>query len=315
MITPVVAAVLRDRRGRVLLAQRPEGKHLAGAWEFPGGKLDPDELPAAGLARELTEELGIEVIGSKPLLSLTHHYEDRSIRLLLREVIAWEGEPVGREGQALVWVSLAEARALRMPEADRPLLIALALDARCVISPDPAEFADIEAFVSEWEACLRAGFGWIRLQARSLSRSELRPLARRCGELARRYGACWMLEAEPELAEELGADGVHLSRECLHDCRVRPLSQARIVTAACRTAPDLALAGRLGLDLVTLWPRSGGESSGRLLSPLDWTAFEQLCADSPLPVLLPGGLDREHLSRARAAGAFGVCGSYRFANE
>lgn len=314
MITPVVAAVLRDSHGRVLLAQRPEGKHLAGAWEFPGGKLDPDESPAAGLARELTEELGIEVIGSKPLLSLTHHYEDRSIRLLLREVSTWEGDPVGREGQALAWVSLAEARALPMPEADRPLLRALALDARCAISPDPAEFADTAAFVHDWETRLQAGFGWVQLQARSLSHSELRPLAQRCGELARHYGACWMLDAEPALAEELGADGVHLSRERLHSCRVRPLAQARIVTAACRTAADLALAGRLGLDLVMLWPEPGSGSSGQRLSPLDSTGFEQLCAGSPLPVLVPGGLGPEDLARARAAGAFGVAGVCRLAN-
>ncbi|MEE4638402.1 MAG: Nudix family hydrolase [Wenzhouxiangella sp.] len=312
MITPVVAGVLRDRRGRVLLAQRPKGKHLAGTWEFPGGKLNPGESPAAGLARELTEELGIKVIGSEPLLSLTHHYADRSVRLLLREVGAWEGQPVGLESQALAWVSLGEAEALPMPEADRPMLTALALDARCAISPDPAELADIDAFVQSWEASLEAGFGWVRLRAPSLSAGQFRSLALRCGELARRYGATWMLETDPEVAEQLGADGVHLSRDRLHSCRVRPLGPKRIVTADCQNARDLSLAGRLGLDLVTLTPQPMVESGSSVpRPPLDWAVLEEMCADSPLPVLALSDLTAEHLARARAAGAFGVAGTAR----
>ncbi|NDY96681.1 Nudix family hydrolase [Wenzhouxiangella limi] len=308
----VVAAVLRDGQGRLLLAQRPAGKHLAGRWEFPGGKLEPDESPAEGLVRELAEELGIGITRSRPLLSLTHHYEDRCIRLLLREVGAWEGVPTGLEGQALAWVSLEQAGTLPMPAADRPMLKALALDPRYAISPDPAAFADTESFLSDWESRLQAGYGWVQLRANSLTASELRPLALCCGALARRYRARWMLNAEPTLAEAVGADGVHLSLERLRACRARPLPADRIVTASCQTAEDLRLAGRLGLDLVTLSPVASigpGRSSG---PQLDWSGFERLCADSPLPVLALGGVGPDDLPRARAAGGFGVAGTSRF---
>ncbi len=312
-MTPVVAAVLRDDRGRVLLARRPEGKHLAGTWEFPGGKLESDESPAAGLARELAEELGIEVAGSEPLLTLTHHYQDRCVRLLLREVRAWDGQLVGREGQALAWVSLAEARALPMPPADRPMLTALGLDPRCAISPDPAVFGDQASFLRDWKGRLECGFGWIQLRARSLTDAQLRPLAARCAALARDYGACWTLEAEPTLAEALGADGVHLGHEQLRACRVRPLAADRIVTASCQTAADLTLAGRLGLDLVMLSPGCAGRSPAASRPQPDWAGFERLCADSPLPVLATGGVGPGDLSQARAAGAFGVAGTAQFA--
>ncbi|MFW5815551.1 MAG: Nudix family hydrolase [Wenzhouxiangella sp.] len=309
----VVAAVLRDDRGRLLLAQRPAGKHLAGTWEFPGGKLEADESPAAGMARELLEELGIERACSTPLLTLTHHYGDRCVQLFLREVSTWQGVPSGLEGQALKWVGLEDAGSLPMPAADRPMLKALALDARCAISPDPAAYPDSESFLQGWEAGLKAGFRWIQLRAPALSEAQLRPLAARCADLARRYRARWTLAAEPELAQALGADGVHLSRARLHRCRARPLSQDALVTASCQDADDLALAGRLGLDLVMVSPVCPDTSPGPSRPRLDWTAVRRLCAHSPLPVMACGELGPEDLPRARAAGAFGVAGSFAWA--
>lgn len=313
MTVAVVAAVLRDDRGRLLLAQRPAGKHLAGTWEFPGGKLEADESPAAGLARELLEELGIELACSQPLLTLTHHYDDRCVRLFLREAVAWQGVPAGLEGQALKWVALADAGALPMPPADRPMLKALALDGRCAISPDPGSYSDAESFLRGWEASLKAGFGWVQLHAPALPEAQLRSLAARCGQLARRYRARWTLAAEPALAQAVGADGVHLDHEGLRRCRARPLAQDLIVTASCQHAADLALAGRLGLDLVMVSPLRPGTSPVQARPRLDWTAVERLCADSPLPVLACGELKPEDLPRARAAGAFGVAGPFAWA--
>ncbi|MFP4207181.1 MAG: Nudix family hydrolase [Wenzhouxiangella sp.] len=310
MIIPVVAAVLRDDRGRVLLAQRPVGKHLAGTWEFPGGKLEPDESPEQGLVRELAEELAIAVEQSEPLLSLTHHYPGRSVRLLLREVSAWQGRPVGREGQALAWVSLAEAQRLPMPPADRPMLKALALDPRLSISPDPSGFAAPDAFLDDWRARLEAGFGWLGLPAGGPATAGLHSLIERCCTLAHEFGArCSLLAPPRDLATALPAYGIHLDTDQLRACRRRPLAADRLVTADCETAEDLALAGRLGLDLVMVGPICSPLSDPL---PLGWSGLEECCADSPLPVLATGGLGPEDLAQARRAGAFGVAGSDRF---
>ena len=100
----VAAGVLIDTDGRLLLTQRPAGTHLAGLWEFPGGKLEPGESPYEALVRELHEEIGITVTHAKPLLQLPWHYGDRLLLLDTWRIGAWLGTPRSMEGQALQWL-------------------------------------------------------------------------------------------------------------------------------------------------------------------------------------------------------------------
>jgi len=124
----VVAAALIDVDGRVLVAQRPAGKHLAGTWEFPGGKIEPGETPETALVRELREELGIDTATSclAPAGFASHAYAEFHLILLLFGCRKWTGTPRGREGQAVRWVRAPELFSLDMPPADRPLLGLLA---------------------------------------------------------------------------------------------------------------------------------------------------------------------------------------------
>jgi len=124
-IIHVVAAALVDGDGRVLLAQRPEGKSLAGLWEFPGGKLEAGESPEAALARELDEELGITAPDLAPFTFVSFAYPDFHLVMLLYWCRAWSGVPHGRDGQALRWETPAAMAGLPMPPADVPLVAAL----------------------------------------------------------------------------------------------------------------------------------------------------------------------------------------------
>ena len=126
----VVAGVLSDAKGRVLIAQRPRGTHLAGGWEFPGGKLQAGEERAVGLARELREEIGVEVRHCRPLLRLHHEYPDRDIDLDVWRVDTFSGEPQGLDGQALRWCSLADLPRAQLLPADVPVITALRLPER-----------------------------------------------------------------------------------------------------------------------------------------------------------------------------------------
>lgn len=123
----VVAVALIDTDGRVLLAQRPEGKSLAGLWEFPGGKVETGENPEECLIRELNEELGITVSKAclAPLSFASHGYHDFHLLMPLYVCRRWEGQVHGREGQALEWVRPAKLRTYPMPPADEPLVAAL----------------------------------------------------------------------------------------------------------------------------------------------------------------------------------------------
>jgi 8-oxo-dGTP diphosphatase len=124
-VTLVVAAAIFDATGRVLIAERPAGKHMAGRWEFPGGKVAPGESEAAALARELEEELGIRCLHAHPMMRLTHRYPDRAVELSLWVVERYRGEPQGLDGQRLKWVERARLEAEDILEADRPFVAAL----------------------------------------------------------------------------------------------------------------------------------------------------------------------------------------------
>jgi 8-oxo-dGTP diphosphatase len=122
----VVAAALYDPAGRVLIAQRPAGKPLAGRWEFPGGKVASGESEPAALARELREELGIVMRAARPFMRLTHAYADREVELSLWIVERFSGTPRALDGQQLKWVAPAQLSHEDILEADRPFVAALA---------------------------------------------------------------------------------------------------------------------------------------------------------------------------------------------
>ncbi len=126
----VMAGVLRDDDGRVLLAQRPAGKHLAGMWEFPGGKIEPGETPAAALTRELEEEIGVLVRRATPLIQARHEATGHALLLDAWVVEQWQGEPRSLEGQALQWLLPTQIDPAILTPADGPILQALLHDER-----------------------------------------------------------------------------------------------------------------------------------------------------------------------------------------
>ncbi len=126
-IVLVAACALVDADGRVLIAQRPAGKSMAGLWEFPGGKIEDGETPEAALVRELHEELGIGTWTSclAPLTFASHAYDTFHLLMPLFVCRKWQGRPAGREAQSLAWVRPARLRDYRMPPADIPLVAAI----------------------------------------------------------------------------------------------------------------------------------------------------------------------------------------------
>ncbi len=118
-----VGVILREQQ--VLLALRQAKQHQGGKWEFPGGKIEPGETTAAALARELKEELGIQVTQSEPLLTLNYSYPERDVELDIWLVTDFTGEPKGLEGQPLQWVAVAELGQITFPDANKPIVARL----------------------------------------------------------------------------------------------------------------------------------------------------------------------------------------------
>ena len=303
----VVAGILRDAHGRILLAQRPAGKHLAGLWEFPGGKCEPGESPEDALRRELREEVGVVIGALEKLIAVPWRYPQKSIVLDVYAVTAFAGAVHGREGQALRWVTLDEIAAMPMPPADRPVITALRLPPHYVITPEPD---DESGFLRCLQSVLNAGEKCIQLRSKRLPPTHWRALACAARELVRAAGADLLLNGQVELARELGL-GVHMPAAELMQLHKRPLDEGTWVAASCHDDRELAHAAVVGVDFVVLGPVRH-TSSHPNADPLGWRHFAELCARAPFPVYALGGLDTTDIADARVAGAHGIAGISAF---
>ncbi len=223
----VMAAVITDARGRILLARRTEGRDLAGCWEFPGGKREPGESPEDALVRELHEELGIEARVGDPVISVPQQYPDKRLCLDVRHVANWTGTPRGHEGQALAWVAPDKLMRYDMPPADRPVVAALRQPDRYLVTPEPEDEAD---WLAALERALAQGVCRVQVRARSLQGEAWRALARQAVACCRKAGAEVLLNGDVALASELRV-GVHLRADQLAMLAERPLPAGQPVGA------------------------------------------------------------------------------------
>jgi 8-oxo-dGTP diphosphatase len=305
----VVAGILRDGEGRILLAQRPAGTHLAGTWEFPGGKIETGESAEAALRRELHEELGVDIGGVEPLISVPWRYPQKSVVLHAFSVVDFRGEAHGRERQKLRWVLPGDALGISMPPPDWPILSALRLPPYYAITPEPG--ADTGAFLAELDRVLANGVSLIQLRAKHLADDRLHSLATAALRRTKRAGAALLLNGHIGLARQLDVDGVHLPAVELMRLNARPLERTQWVGASCHDAHELAHAAAIGVDFAVLGPVQS-TSSHMGATPLGWRRFREFCAIAPLPVYALGGMGRDDLQTARAAGAQGIAGISAF---
>ncbi len=304
----MAAAVIVDARGRVLIARRPARAHQGGRWEFPGGKLEAGETPPQALARELDEELGIQIQRPRPLIRLRHDYPERSVLLDVWRVAAWRGEAHGREGQPLRWVAPDELPGYRFPAANEPIVTAARLPDHYVITPEPQ---DRQVFLQRLEAVLAAGARLLQLRAPALPPAEYRDLAQQVLARVRAHGARLLLNAEPALLNEVAADGLHLPARRLLALEARPIGRELWLAASCHNQAELRQALKLGVDFAVLSPlRPTASHPGTAV--LGWQGFASLVADLPLPVFALGGLSAADKNAAFIHGAQGVAGISAF---
>lgn len=301
----VVAGVLSDAQGRVLLAQRPSGKHAAGLWEFPGGKVEPGETAPVALHRELHEELGIEIGAVEPLIGIPWDFGQKSIFLDVYRVLDFAGVPQGCEGQALTWRRIDELTGMAMPPPDLPVVNALRLPSHYAITPEPG--GDDAEFLARIDRALAGGARLLQLRAKTVSRERLLILAEAAFARTHQARAALLINADASIASELDLDGIQLSAAALMRLKDRPLPRDRWVAASCHDARELAHAAAIGVDFAVLGPVLP-TSSHPGTPPIGWQRFAELCAESPLPIYALGGLNPSDDQTARSHGAQGIAG-------
>ena len=296
----VVAGVIRDARGRILLARRTEGRDLAGLWEFPGGKVEAGESPEQALVRELREELGIEVEPGEPLIAVPQRYPHKRLRLDVRHVARWHGTVRGHEGQALAWVPPERLHTYPMPPADVPVVAALRQPDQYLVTPVPV---DDRAWLSALSRALEGGIRRVQLRAPDIEPARWRVLATHAVRLCRDAGADVLLNGDAELASGLGA-GLHLRSTQLRALDARP-DVSGLLAASCHDTLELGLAMAAGCDFAVVGPVAPTATHPRAI-PLGWEGFASLREDVPLPLYAIGGMTPADLAQARVHGAQGI---------
>jgi 8-oxo-dGTP diphosphatase len=300
-VTEVVAAVLTQPDGRVLLAQRPQGKPYAGYWEFPGGKVEPGETLEAALARELHEELGIAIDSPCRWITRVFEYPHATVRLNFFRLFAWQGEPHPHEGQVFSWQRPDAVEVTPLLPANFPILKALSLPPLLGISH--AEPLGVDTFLARLDLALHAGLRLIQLRDKSLPEAARLDLARETVRRARPFGARVLVNGSLDLARAADADGVHLDSAAAASLTARP--DCEWVGVSCHDAAELAHAAAIDADFALLSPvlptltHPGAATLG-------WQTFSELAAASPIPVYGLGGLERGDVALARSHGAHGV---------
>lgn len=298
----VAAGVVRDEsRGQVLVAKRPEGVHQGGLWEFPGGKLEPNETVSEALKRELWEEIGIIVHASTPLITLEHAYPDRTVRLHVREVRDFSGEPRGLEGQPVKWVSPGDLDAYSFPAANYPIKRAVQLPDRYpILNLDDHAPEVIESLLRLWS---EKGLRLVRF--RTLLTGKASDRLGHWVAVAQAFGIKVLIDGSLDLLKATGAEGLHLRAHELHMLKDRPIAKDRWLAASCHNATQLTQAMEVGVDFAVLGPvlptasHPGAPAMG-------WSRFESLVSRVSFPVYALGGLGPREIQMAREHGAQGI---------
>jgi 8-oxo-dGTP diphosphatase len=289
-VIEVAAAVIQRRDGAILLAQRPAGKVYAGYWEFPGGKIEPGEAPPAALARELHEELGIEIGEPYPWVTRVYTYPHGTVRLRFFRIHDWNGEPHPREDQAIAWQQPGATMAAPMLPANAPVLHALSLPTEYAVT-HAAHFGVAE-MLARLERRLASGLRLLQIREPTLEEAKRDLFATQAIGLAHRFG-CKVLTKTPFP----DADGIHFTASQLMSLGEKPEG---LVAASCHSREELQRAMALELDFAVLGPVKDKSPA------LGWGRFRDIAAATSIPVYAIGGLTRADLPAAWRAGAHGV---------
>jgi 8-oxo-dGTP diphosphatase len=309
-IIDVAAGLIMRPDGKLLLGQRPEGKPWAGWWELPGGKLEPGESVLQALARELDEEIGIEITQATRWVTYVHAYPHTTVRLEFCRVTGWNGEPRGRENQRLAWVDPASAAEVgQLLPATLPPLRWLRLPEFYGIS-NIGTAAGVPGFLQRLDIALREGLRLVQLREPGWPggadagdlHEALEAVLQRC----RAAGAQVLVNSVHPGAWWAQADGVHLRAQDVGRADVRALLGADAwVGASAHDAVQVQAARAGGADFVVLGPVAQTASHPGQ-DGIGWDAFVAFNRDAGLPAYAIGGQSPATLADARLHGAHGI---------
>ncbi|MDD2863615.1 MAG: Nudix family hydrolase [Methylococcales bacterium] len=301
----IVIGIVRDEEGKIFITRRHDTLHLGGLWEFPGGKVERGEMLGTALARELREEIGIEVISAVPLISFQHAYSDREIHFHVFDITEYTGKAQSQLGQGWIWAECHELQHYIFPAANRIILMAIYLPSFYAILND-----DCEDLLARLEHLLAQGITLIQARLKNLSESQVREFLEIAHPRCNEQGALLLVNSGTVKAVEMSCDGIHLTGSDLLTWDSRP-ENLHWLSASCHNQAELKHAQKIGVDFVVLSPVLRTETHLDV-EPLGWETFESLIIECNLPVYALGGVQKSDLQTAKFAGGQGIAGIRTF---
>jgi len=309
----VVAGLIRHprKKHKLFFTQRKPDQHLAGLWEFPGGKLEPGESRFHALKRELDEELGITVLAAQPLHAVMHHYPDKSVYLDVWEVLHYKGKAHGREGQKTLWLKPGQIEQYEFPAADEPVLNALKLPSRLLITPELGE-RDLSAVLMDYSLLMKQRrYPLTLLRCPLMNDRDYLQLALKMQEIASLNNAELIIHRADlkTLQQKRFArfKYCHLNSTLLKQISAKDLAEDVKLSASCHDLSELRQAQTLGCQFALLSTLRETPSHPNA-SAMGWYGFNHLARQVALPLYALGGVTRKDLALARYQGATGVAG-------
>ena len=305
----VAVAVIRkfkDEKASILISKRADHLHQGGLWEFPGGKVESDETVQTALCRELEEELGIKVVSEslEPLIQIRHDYPDKQVLLDVWLVDSFDGEAYGREGQPLKWVYPPELYKYSFPAANQPIIHAVNLPRRYLITPQAPSLEALKEFIQQ---AIDSGFTVIQVRQHQLDAASFIYWAKELSEWFGADAGCKLIfNSDLSVLQQLPPHvSWHLNSNALTSFDLERDQLPDLVGASCHNAEELKLAEALGVSYALLSPVR--ETSSHPGQPgMGFEQFQRLVRGVSCPVYALGGLDDSHMNEAIAYGAQGI---------
>jgi len=313
-------------QGKILIAKRAEHQHQGGLWEFPGGKVEPDESVQVALQRELEEELGLQsnIEDMQPLITIPFHYPDKSVLLDVWKVYAaelelneqamdTEGLTVGKEGQPLTWVDQGSLPDYEFPAANKAILDALSLPAQIAITQDSSNPEVILAQVAK--TLKNYPQTWIQLRAPSLDQMQYTQLGMRLYGICHEAGSKLIWNCPLAWYQIAFADGLHLSGKnfALANISERPIPVKQWFSLACHNLAELESAQNIA-DYILVSPVKETLTHPQA-NALTWAGFKVITRQARIPCYALGGLQLSDREEAVLSGGQGIAGISCFLPE
>lgn len=301
----VAVGVVKNQEGKILISLRHEALHQGGLWEFPGGKIETQETAEQALARELNEELNITVTTASPLITVNHHYPDRSVQLNVFLVEQFSGEAKSCEGQQFKWVAPADLKRYAFPAANQAIITAACLPPYYAILDD----ANPALLLINLQKILNQGVKLIQARLKNLPAAAVAEFIEQAYPLCKQQQAVLLMNSTLQYP---AADGIHLTSRELMAVRLDSAQALTLRTdnsqwlaASCHNLEQLQHAQSIGVDFVVLAPVLATKTHPDAVA-LGWEQFTDLVNKVNLPVYALGGMAKSSLSKAQQSGAQGI---------